>query len=367
MKVVKVKPLETMRVDKKVHESINNSSHPEKDPDKLMKHAISNAKRTGNSSYLAIIPDTEEAFSFIPVIKDNRFYISKFPNPIQLYFSLAYANYQFSIKAKNNITSQKEEGAHVQFVNDYLYNWNLQYRISTIIFLHSTIEAFVNYQMPEEYVYRQVTEGKEKGQFMKVVKEYSKEQTERYIDFKEKVSKVVPEISQIDFYSNHKSIYDKVMNLNQLRNDIIHLRSAKSGNQNHFQRAFSNVMNANLEDYVEAVKSFINTVKPDFIEFEEVLADNRSTLTIKLPNYRSCGLEIDMFLKMLEASVERVIYVMPKCNEKDFYSFKTWFLQSLNSMAKSQLIYFPDIQEKEEEIHFEVVKTKKGMKISQSE
>ncbi|AEV32309.1 hypothetical protein Oweho_1310 [Owenweeksia hongkongensis DSM 17368] len=365
MKIVKVKPLEIIRVAEGAHDSLDMNSQSEKDPEKLMKHAINNIKRTGNSSYLAIIPETNEAFTFIPVVEDNRFYVTKFPNPVQLYFSLAFANYQFSVKARNNIVSQKEEGVYLHFVNEYLYNWNLQYRISTIIFLHSTVEAFVNYQMPDEYVYKQVVEGKEKGQFIKVVKEYSKEQTERYIDFKEKVSKVIPEVSQVDFYKDHKPIYDRIMNLNKLRNDIIHLRSAKSGNQSQFNKAFSNVMNANLEDYVEAVKSFINIIEPDFIEFDEVSGDNKRTLTIKLPHYKSCGLSIDMFIKMLETPAEKVIYNLPKSEDKDFYSFKTWFLQSLNSMAKSQLIYLPDIKDMGEEIHVEVVKTEKGMRVSQ--
>jgi hypothetical protein len=108
---------------------------------------------------------------FIPIIEDNQFFASFFPDPMQLYFSLAHSNYQFSIETRESIVFQKNQKreAPLNFVNEYLYNWHLQYKISTIIFLHSTIEAFVNYIMPDDFIFRHEVIGKKSDKFHKTI------------------------------------------------------------------------------------------------------------------------------------------------------------------------------------------------------
>jgi len=203
MKIVKVKPFGVFKVTDQVIDTVEKNTHPETDPKKTIKDVIKNIKQSGSGHFLAVVPDKKELFTFIPINENDQFFVSQFPDPIQLYFSLAFANYQFAKKTRYNITFQKGQDRALNFVSEYLYNWHLQYKISTIIFLHSTVEAFINYLMPEEFVYKQEYEGEKSDKFLKQTKESNKEQTERYILFKEKLSGVVPQLTKIDFQKSH--------------------------------------------------------------------------------------------------------------------------------------------------------------------
>ena len=153
MKIVKVKPFGVFKVTEQVIDTVEKSTHFETDSKKLIKDVIKDIKHNGSGHFIAIDPDKKELFSFIPIIENDEFFVSPFPDPIQLYYSLAFTNYQFAEKTRHNIVFQRGQDRVLNFVNGYLYNWHLQYKISTIIFLHSTVEAFINYLMPEEFIY----------------------------------------------------------------------------------------------------------------------------------------------------------------------------------------------------------------------
>ncbi len=363
MKIVKVKPFGVFKVTDQVIDSVEKNTHPETDPQKTIKDVIKNIKQSGSGHFLAVVPDKKELFTFIPIIENDQFFASQFPDPIQLYFSLAFANYQFAKKTRHNITFQKGQDRVLNFVNGYLYNWHLQYKISTIIFLHSTVEAFINYLMPEEFVYKQEYEGEKSDKFLKQTKEYNKEQTERYILFKEKLSGVVPQLTKIDFQKSHQKVYDKLLNLNSLRNDIIHLRSTKTKNQQHFHKVFDELVNINLTPFVNAVKEFINTIKPDFIEFQETKAPkNEAKFEFNFESHGAFRIDISIFLKILDVPTSKVVLNIPKSNDKHFQFCMNWIMQNLDIMAKEQLIYFPTVQDKlKDKIVIEIIKTDKKL------
>jgi len=365
LKKVKVKPFGVFRVTDDVIESVEKNLDPERIPEKVIKKAISKLKPKDSKHFIAIVPETKELFSFIPIIENDELFASKFPDPIQLYFSLAYSNFQFAKKTRHNITFQKGQGRGMNFVNDYLYNWHLQYKISTIIFLHSTVEAFINYLMPEDFIYRNEYKAKKADKFLKQIKEYNKEQTERYILFKEKLSDVIPQLTKIDFQKNHQKIYDKLLNLNGLRNDIIHLRSKVDKNFQHFHKVFEQVLNVDLFEFVESVKDFINKIKPDFIEIEEVKVEENPTFRFELENHTAFGIDISIFLKILDTPTEVVILNIPKTlKDEKFQSSMNWVMQNLDIMAKQQLIYFPTVNsEFEDRVEIEIRKTDKKLGI----
>lgn len=363
MKIVKVKPFGVFKVTEEVIDSVEKNTHSETDPKKNIKDVIKNIKKNGSGHFIGIVPDKKEFFSFIPIIEGDQFFVSQFPDPIQLYFSLAFSNYQFSKQTRHNITFQKGQGGPFNFVSGYLYNWHLQYKISTIIFLHSTIEAFINYLMPEEFIYKQEYEGDKSDKFLKQTKNYNKEQTERYILFKEKLNGVVPQLTNIDFQKTHQKIYDKLLNLNSLRNDIIHLRSTKTKNQQYFHKVFDEVVNINLTPFVKSVKDFINLIKPDFIEFQETKPQKKEAkFEFNFESHGAFRTDISVFLKILDVPTKKVILNIPKSNDKDFQFSLNWIMQNLNIMANEQLIYFPIVHDKfKDKVVIEIIKTDKNL------
>jgi len=358
---VKVSPFGLFKLTDTALKGIESQVDYETPSEESIKQLTKEIKNGESSHFIGVLPHKNEVFSFIPIIEGNQFFTSFFPDPIQLYFSLAFSNYQFSLETRNNIVFQKSQRDRVplNFVNEYLYNWHLQYKISTIIFLHSTVEAFVNYIMPEDFVYRQETIGRKSDKFNKVVKEFNKEQTERFILFKEKISSVMFQLTQIDFPKEYLSVYDNILNLSEFRNDLIHLRStSQEMNIKHFEFVFEKLVNVDLLPYINSVRDFINIIKPNFIEIDPICNDNQDTFTFKFENYYAFKTDISIFLKILSVKAKKVILIIPKSNESSFQSHLNWIMQNLDKMAQEQLIYFPYIDtDFEDSIEIRITKT----------
>ncbi|WP_422354570.1 hypothetical protein [Roseivirga pacifica] len=357
MKQIKVKPFGVFKVAQNVIDSIEKQTITPPDSEKAIKEIIRDLKSKESTSFLAILPEEKELFTFIPVVKEGKLFASKFPDPIQLYFSLAYSNYTYSQKTYENITLQSEQGRPLNFINSYLYNWHLQYKISTIIFLHSTVEAFINYSMPDDFIYKQTHVGNKSDKFISQTKEFNKEQTERFIQFKEKLGQVMTQVSGIDLFENHKTIYDGLINLNSLRNDIIHLRSTLSKNQEYFRKVFEKVLNSDLSKYVDSVFSYVNLIVPNFLEFEEISKEEVPTFNFEFESYAAFAMDISVFLKILDAPTKKVRLSIPKETNKNFQSAMNWIMQNLDVMAKKQLILFPTIIDQAHQILIEITKT----------
>lgn len=356
-----IKPFGLFKLADSAIQSMETQVDHETTPKESVKKLAKKIKAGKSASFFGINPGTKELFSFVPIIEDNQFFVSLFPEPIQLYFSLAYSNYEFSIQTRNNIVFQKSQRKRTpfNFVNEYLYNWHLQYKISTIIFLHSTIEAFVNYMMPDEFIYKQEITGKKTDKFHKTTKEYNKEQTERYISFKEKISSVTHQITQINISKDHKKIYDNILNLSEVRNDLIHLRStAQDKNQKYFEKVFEKLINIDLFPFVESVKNFVNLIKPDFIVIETINESNQDTFLFNFETFYAFKTDVTIFIKILSVETKNVLLKIPKSQDKNFQFHLNWIMQNLDQMAKEQLIYFPTINDDfDDRIEIKISKT----------
>jgi len=354
--VVKVKPFGVFKLADTALVDIEKSVDTSTPPETSIKDYVKKAKKTEDSMFFGINPSTKEMFSFIPIIDNDKFFVSLFPDPVQLYYSLAFSNYQSSVSTRRNITLQRSESSNpVSFINSYLYNWHLQQKISTIIFLHSTVEAFLNYIMPDGFIYKQEVEGDKTKKYSKQITEYSKEQTEKWMLFKEKLNQVFSQITGIELQKNHQKIYDKILKINEIRNDLIHLRSSISGNANHFQYTFNKVINIELKPYVVAVKDFLNLVKPNFIEFEE--HDNKeSGVKFEFKSYSAFKLDMSIFMKILQIEQELINLEIPISDDSNFQIMLNWVMQNLDIMAKDQIIYFPKIEKTKEFITIQLRK-----------
>lgn len=362
MKIVKVKPFGMFKITDEALKAFEKQTATEEESESSFNSLVNTTKKDIKvAQFIAIDPDNKNLFTFVPIIEKNQFFASAFPDPVQLYYSLAHANFQFARHTRHNIIAQHSQGGSINLVSEYLYNWHLKYKISAIIFLHCTVEAFINSLMPESFIFKQEFAPNKADKFIKQTKEYNKEQTERFIQFKEKLNDVVTQITNIDFQKSHQKTYDKLINLNGLRNDIVHLRSIKEKNSQHFEKAFSTVINTDLNDYVDAVKDFINIIKPDFIELSEIEKSDKKEFTFNFENFTAFKTDISIFIKILDVPFKNVVLNLPKSDHKHFQTAMNWIQQNLDVLAKQQLIFFPTIEELEDKFVIRIIKTDKKL------
>ncbi|MFN8300174.1 MAG: hypothetical protein U0T75_13810 [Chitinophagales bacterium] len=357
MKIVRIQPFGVFKVGDDVLETVNqNSRAPEK---RTIDEVIRSIKKNGTGEFVGIDTNKKEMFKFIPIIEDGQFFAAQFPEPVQLYFSLAYSNFQYSKKSRETIVFQKDQGSSVNFVSSYLYNWHLKYKISTIIFLHSTVEAFLNYLMPEDFIYLQESQGNTSSKYLNKTIRYNKKQTERFILFKEKLDNVVTQLFDIRLKQDHQKIYDDLVAINKLRNDLIHLRSIKDKNQLYFEQVFDKVLNTPLDPFVDAVKDFINLLKPEFLVFEDEPESNSGRAHFKFENYTAFGTDVSIFLKILAVPKKIVVLTIPKSEDPKFQYMLNWAMKNFEVMAKEQLIQLVTISDSEANLIIEITKTDK--------
>lgn len=362
-KIVKINPFGVYKVTDEVIKSVEQNLDEATGMAEAVKQYTKSIRKGSSAQFLGINPNQKEAFTFIPIIHNNQFFISTFPDPIQLYFSLAYSNYEFATQTRENIVIQGGQSGPMNFVNSYLYNWHLKYKISSIIFLHSAVEAFINLSMPDDFVYKQEVIGGSGKRFSKQITEYPKELIEKELKFKEKLNEVLTQFSGIGLQKNHQEIYDKLLNINSIRNDLIHLRSVKDEkNTSYFQKSFDKVVNEDLLPYVNAVKDFVNLVKPGYIELKDFVSNpSNGEAIFNFEHYKAFRLDISIFLKILEVKAEVITLSIPKSDEKDYNLVLNFIMQNLDVMAEQQWIYFAETTETESELRIKVTKNMNKM------
>jgi hypothetical protein len=94
--------------------------------------------------------------------------------------------------------------------------------ISNTVFACTAIEAFCNQVIPDDYVYTK------KRQDKKCTETYNKDQIERFINLDEKLSTVLPEVTQCNFRKG-SSLWNDYHNLRKIRDRIIHVKSTDLG------------------------------------------------------------------------------------------------------------------------------------------
>ncbi|HKR05683.1 MAG TPA: hypothetical protein VJY62_13695, partial [Bacteroidia bacterium] len=153
---------------------------------------------------------------------------------------------------------------------------------------------------------------------------------------------------------------DKLLNLNLLRNDLIHLRSVKTNNQEHFHKVFEKVIDVDLKQYIDCVRNFINILKPGFIVFDEINSSKQQKFKFNFESHKAFKTDISIFLKILDVPTQKVVLEIPKSNDKSFQMTLNWIMQNLDVLANDQLIYFPTINDRSKnKITIEIIKTEK--------
>lgn len=202
----------------------------------------------------------------LPIEFENNIYTAAFPDPILLYLSISHKQLQLSEQIKielfekesmNSKGNMKMFNSIVNDTND-VYNTYLQSRVCSIIMLHSSIEAFVNFVIPENVQYPWVTKNG--------TRILNKQEIDKKIIFREKLINVLKFVTGIDLENNHKDLTDDILDFYQIRNDFVHLKSYM---ENTFKashtKVFNNMLNMDIKKYQAVAHEFMNLLKPNYI------------------------------------------------------------------------------------------------------
>lgn len=327
MKKVIVEPFLSFKLSEEALSNIDKQTNHNSSPKKVIKDSRKRVNVKGANSFIVIDPENGEGFSTIPLIHDNHFFTSKFPNPIQLYFDLAFKGFHRSENLLKNITIKPNHETHITFIEEELFNEFLSSKISTIIFLHSTLESFINNYIPDDYIFTIEKKG--------VYKDLNKEQILREVSIKDKFQKILPDISGLDLKQDHKKIYDDILSLISIRNELIHLKIKKLENNLHYHGEVENIINLKLGGYLNSVQNLLSLIKPNFLKIEDL---NKQYFEVNFSTYTAFRLDISIFLELLKSSYKNIKLVIPYSNEKAFKQMKDWIMQNLEIMRANDLL-----------------------------
>ena len=174
------------------------------------------------------------------------------PDPVLVYFHWAYVNYkQIREKRKNILKPLLDPVMGEPMINQWYEYFGLC--SGFIIYLFTTLEAFINRSIPKEFVYKRVEHKK--------TELYNKHQIEEFLDFNEKMKKVLPEASGKDFFKAHPPTSQHLTNLKEFRDSIVHTKMSKDGVT--YDYLFKKSLDFKYDETIDAVAAYCNFYHPD--------------------------------------------------------------------------------------------------------
>ena len=207
-------------------------------------------------------------FKSRPFKYQKKTFISPFPNPIILLLNTAVDCYNNSkgileYLIQDTALDNEEHDIHVLEIDeDNLTNENynrlIQNKIVSIISLVTAIEAFLNIQIPNDFIYEQDRDGKTKSLNKKQI-----ESTK--VHFREKLTKVISQvIGESDFEKENSEFLESIVELYKVRREIIHLKTNGDDIFSIYFKSIGLISDIDLENSIENVTKYFNLVSPGY-------------------------------------------------------------------------------------------------------
>jgi hypothetical protein len=206
-----------------------------------------------------------------PVRHNGKLYITAFPNPVHLFLSLAVEHFIISEQVKENnfpkcgkkcgddmyLLDIDANGTHDCF-NDYI-----KYRVSSIIMLVSSLEAFLNHIIPNDFIYKTKRKNKEVT--------LNKADIEGpQVIFREKLTEIVPQSIKKDFFwDNIQSEKNTILDLYENRKNLIHLKTNAENDFDIYFQTIDKMLDLDINAAIDSTILFMNQAVPNFIEFRK--------------------------------------------------------------------------------------------------
>lgn len=227
-----------------------------KDVDLIMNELFSYAKSNPEIVTLTSTIGQDDFVSTQIKSSSNKKKIYTFPelNPICIYYNIANEHLEKSLELKNRINSKEQ---NFNYFEDYEYFSNYFNSTSQgIIFLITTIEGFINQFFKDNVKYKIKEETKTKKDL-----EWAK--------LEDKILEILPVITGLNFSKTNNNEYNKIKELNKLRNNLIHLKQTENANNTNYQDLFKKMIDFKQVESSEAIFTFLNTMKPNYFTEEK--------------------------------------------------------------------------------------------------
>ncbi len=133
-----------------------------------------------------------------------------------------------------------------------------------VIFLFTSIESFINQQIPDNFIFR-----KELNRKTEI---YNKAQIQEFLDFRTKITEVLSQAKKKDFFHKQTPSSQVIWNLKNFRDDIIHTKTDISPLK--YDKLIKTSLNFKYEKALKSVANFMNFYRSDYIVECECGADH---------------------------------------------------------------------------------------------
>lgn len=178
------------------------------------------------------------------------------PDPTLVYFDAAY-NFLCQIPERRkkllDALQLKNNQLKEPAINEIYHYYSTTCGFT--IFLFTAIESFINQQIPEDYKFSNVTNRR--------TEIYNKTQIQESIDFKTKLTKVLPDITGKNFFLKSTLENEFILKLKDFRDNIIHTK--KVGKKIPYDSLLETALKFKYQKALDSVATFMNFYKKDYL------------------------------------------------------------------------------------------------------
>lgn len=200
---------------------------------------------------------TDKDFTFAGLVQKvgNDLCVFPVPDPTLVHFHSAQMDLIHAKKLKAKLIKglSPEEIQKETPIHD-LYNY-YGHSTSVIINLFTALEAFMNQQIPSDYVFERKT--------AKCTEVFNYEQIFEFIDFKTKLTKIIPDITKKDFMGKPTPVNGHIYSLKEFRDSVIHTKPKSESPL--YQDLMKKSLEFNYDKAIDAVAKLMNFYQPGYI------------------------------------------------------------------------------------------------------
>lgn len=190
------------------------------------------AQSSGSESYVMA--------KIIPSKAKNNTLVFPEPNPVTIYYNCAVSHMENALALQTEIINKNwnPTDLYEEFINFFSESFQ------GITQLLMSLEAMFNQLIPDNI------------QLIKEKKTLNKKDIE-WKEFKEKYRYILPLLTEVDIYKDHNDDYQNIIKLNDIRNDLIHLKSIKQENFTYYQMLFKTLIDLDYKRFSDSVQNII--------------------------------------------------------------------------------------------------------------
>lgn len=222
-----------------------------KDAESITNDAL---KKENNSIVFIQTTKNETIGGLIQKISGTHYFFPV-PDPTLVYFHNAQISLARVKKVKKELIlkldfAQIKDNIPIHTLYDYY-----GHSTSVIINLFTALESFLNQQIPSKYTFEKKNN--------KSTEIFNHQQIMEYIDFKTKLTQIIPEITGKNFMKKPTPTNDVIWNLKQFRDDIIHTKPKNE--EPLYQDLMKRSLNFDYDKAILSVAKLMNFYQPNYI------------------------------------------------------------------------------------------------------